>query len=414
MTRIREAILGVDDDGRFYIGDASGNDWNLLNAIGGPIIGAENFHVTRPRKGETKTWVTTDAINGQQVHFRSKGIYASVLDDIERLGFIAKTIGDVGNEISVEYVDAVGEDLKVNVNGKSIIVHLQTTSEPTTAVLETSFDGINNDLIFRAKTPGSDGNNILINYNTDPGTEDTTASLTDDAINVELEMTDDVPAVAATLHDTSNGVVYTMIVPGSAGNAMKLLVWNGSSDNPVRFETFGAYSVNLDVDGSVVTVAEFVDQINAHSGSPFSAELDEGNDGSALVSRFHTGLPDDQYQFSGGEDLIPGTVLATAEDVKNAVESDSDSNALVSVEYAPENDGGGVVSSFGEYLDGGSDAGTDISTAEDVKTAIKNNNNADNLVEVILQSDGDMSIGGPYQLSGGDDDLIVEGSVSLA
>lgn len=384
--------------------DGTPSGWEEPEGGSQPVLPDTDESATQPAEGTMKTWATTDAINGTLVHFRSKGIYASLIDDEGFLAFVARTIGAVGNTFTVAYLKpGANAPLLVAVTGNAVSVQLATSgSDPVAATLTVTPGNLNADLVFAAKTGGVGGNAISVEY-VDPeaDTPDTVASASGDAITVALAGT---AAVSAVCHDTDNKIDFTGAVRGAALNGHSLLLYEYSAYSwGVPFP--GDFSLNFPAGD---TVQDLLTWLAGHPGGGPNVTAALGAGGS--LSDVLAGTA--PFAFSGGVD---GAISSTADDVKVAVDADGGSAALVAVALAPGNDGSGIVAAYGpQNLAGGAEAGEITSTASEVKDAIEEDTEAAALVSVILQSNSTMFAMGETNLSGGNDTTVLEGSVSLS
>lgn len=404
---------------RFGVRPALGAIYSLLSSGGGgggsqPVLPDLDEAATQPLEGTMKTWATTDAINGTLVHFRTKGIYASLLDNQDFLAFVARSIGAVGNTFSVEYVAPdLDEPLLVTVDGNKITVKLATTGAPVAAGLVTDLGIANAELAYTANAVGAAGNDISVEYDV-PVTDspDTIASASGDAISVALSGTGPVAASVGT--GSGNGaIVITATAPGASDNGLAVSVFQQAVGHGFDWDLVGGLRIflsTLDTSGDLVDWAATNPAHGGHHLHDFvTLTLAPGSDGTGVpVSGGGGGIG----PLAGGIDAVS---TATADDVKDAIEADTDSNALVAVAHAPGNDGSGVVTAYGPTnLSGGADSGSITTQASDAKTAIEALPEAAALVAVTLEADGTLETMDETNLDGGDDTTVMEGTVAIS
>jgi len=211
----------------------------------------------------------------------------AVDDDTEEPAFTitAATPGPRGNDISIEILAADGV--------RSAIVHtVDTTGEEslysfspatdagTASSLTTALTGTHNDLVFTARTAGTDGDDITIAY-IDP--EDN-----DQALSVEVTDTDIVVNLATddegTITTTANQLRQA-IIESAAASALVSCAFASSNNGTGVVTALAETALDNGVDPVIATTsAELVDYINANCAGAFTAALATTGEGLVVAT----------------------------------------------------------------------------------------------------------------------------------
>lgn len=379
------------------------------------IVVAEPPTVAEIPVGQARVYAVNDPFNGIAVRVRARGARAGYSEGT--IGYVDRTgFEPDGGGTTIEHAksDLEHQPLTVDVDERAITVHLATGGDAVAA--SGSLGADDSYLGFTAKSAGADGNNIHVLL--EPPGEDpvaeTVATLDDTEIDVTLEQVVNEETnshVTTALAGANNDLKWTLQVrTGADGNSDTIeYVQNGGfSAGQVAFGGSGLAS--LVTFGPGTTAQDILDEYTAqlpNIANAYLVELAPGNDGTGVV------VAAGPMHFAGGLDAGP-QVLATAADVKAAIEADPDSAALVDVSLG-EGDGSGVETGIDQnvQLSGGIDEAADTSTGQDVVDAINASTAAAELVAAKLVNDDSMPTvtGGPQPLSGGDSSALIDATL---
>lgn len=378
----------------------------LVPEVGRAIILAEEPSDDSLALGQGALYMTNDPANAFTVRVKAKGSYAQLTTE-EGVIYTALRIGQSGNEITVAHV-VPGENNEgsVTVDGKDITVTVATSGDAVAAA--TQADGLS----FTAKTPGAAGNGISVATVelSDDLVAATTADLDGEQIVVTLAQSAMVPATMTTAQAGSdNDVVFTG--DASLNGSTIHLRPNGAGSTIQGYQSIEG-GVNIFY-GDSATAQDLIDFIADTDDNPqplvFTAALAAGNDGTGTLET----SGDETYTFAGG---VVAAVTATKNDLKAAIEADSESNALVAV--AVVSGGGDDASADIEYqLAGGADADTPLWDASDIADAVNGDPVASLLVTSSVTSGYDDNPGQAMEatsLETGSDSVITRGVLRFA
>lgn len=362
--------------------------------------------------GQARIYATNDQFNGIEVRVRARGARAGFSDDVvayvDRTGFSSD--GD-GTTIEHAKSELEHQPLTVDVDGRAITVNFATGGDAVAAAGSLGDD--NAYLGFTAKETGPAGDAISIGLvRPDGETADTTASADDTEITVELAQTAGPDPVQATLTTDlgSNADLKWTIGPvdtGAAGDGIHVQYEADGGLAAHEVHAGGDSETCLFTYGSGTTAQDVLDYLaNTVTNPPlsdfFAAELAPGSDGTGAIA-------DGTWDFADGVDA--GDITATAADVKAAIEADTDSAALVAVDFGT-GDGSGTVDAGDVELSGGLDEAYETSNAVDVVDAIGATPAAGALVAVKAVSEDPPNVTeGPQALSGGDPDALIDATL---
>lgn len=202
---------------------------------------------------------------------------------------------------------------------------------------------VNQGITYTAATEGSAGNDISIEL-VDPGNVDDSLSISvvGNAISVSLESA---AAVAATL--TNQGITYTAVAAGAAGNSITITLVDPMGNNePLAISVVGTdISVSLETDGGGLIVSD---------ADAVVAAITADMDASALITATGTGSSPltalSQTPLADGADH---ELLTSKSALVSAINADMDASALISASGS----GGTILTALAETsLSGGSDS----------------------------------------------------------
>lgn len=357
--------------------------------------------------GQARVYAVNDAFNGIAVRVRARGARAGYSDGVvayvDRTGFTAD-----GGGTTVEHAKSELEHqpLTIDVADRAITVNFATGGDAVAA--SGQLGSGDSTLLFTAKATGPGGDAIeidLLEIGPDE-VADTTASATGNEVDVTLAQSGPVQATLLTTLGGNKDLKWTAgtNIVGSAGNGTQIQYIANGGLSAHQIQAGGDSDTSTFTYGPSTTANDLLTFLADNPGYAqyFSAELAPGSDGTAAIG-------EGTWDYADGADPA---VTATAADVKDAIEADTDSNALVSVGLGAGDGSGLVQDDNSVHLAGGLDDAYETSDGADIVAAIEASPAAAALVAVkALNSDPPTVTEGPQPLSGGDADSLIDATL---